>query len=439
MDEAGLTMSTVSFFNLFTDPNLLWVMGGSVLLGATAGIIGTFAVLRKRALTGDAIAHAALPGITTAFLITHSRSPFIIVTGALISSVLGMLCMEFLIRKTKIKEDSALAIVLSLFFALGIFQLTYIQKLGVGSQAGLDKLLFGQAASLVSGDVLQLGVVAACILVMVALFFRQLRLISFDSSFARASGLPARGYELLLGGAVVSSVVIGLQLVGVVLMAALIITPAAAARYWTHSLGKMLFLSGLFGAVAGIFGALISALAPRMPTGPWIVIVLSGIFFLSILFAPSRGMVFRFRAQQRRARRTKEENILRSLYKFEEQAGVQGEWLTFSALLEHRPMPLGTLEKVLFAMEGEGFVATQENKVKLTSEGRVRGERLTRLHRLWELYLTERINLPSDHVHSDAEEIEHILTPELEALLLEELGKRTIDPHGRTIPQRNHE
>jgi manganese/zinc/iron transport system permease protein len=416
------------------DPNVGWVLLGSILLGASAGIIGCFAFLRKRSLTGDALAHAALPGVTTAFLLAGSKDPLVILSGAMASCFLGYLSIEFLVHKTKIKEDSAFAIVLSLFFALGIFQLTYIQKLGIGSQAGLDKLLFGQAASLVRADVQRLGGIAAALLLFVALFFRKLKILTFDREFAQALGLRVRTYEAFLALAVVISVVIGLQLVGVVLMAAIMLTPAASARYWTEELWVMVCLAGTFGALSGIFGANVSYLAPRMPTGPWMVLGSTLLFAASVLFAPQRGFLARVMKRRRLKLRTNEENLLRTLYKIGETSKSAQGPVDRAAIFTFRNMNPLDFERTVAKLIQKGFVTEHADKLQLTEPGFAAAEKVTVRHRLWELYLTQRINVAPDHVHEDAEEIEHLLSPEMEQLLRSELGDQSVDPHGRAIP-----
>ncbi len=418
----------------FRDPNVNWVLSGCVLLGASGGIIGCFAFLRKRSLVGDALAHAALPGVTTAFLLTESRSPLIILGGAMISCALGFLAIEYLTKNTKIKPDSALAIVLSLFFALGIFQLTKIQKLPLASQAGLDKLLFGQAASLVRGDVILLGAIAISNILVISLLFRKLKLTTFDRHFARSIGVSLIAYDFITALLLVLSIVIGLQLVGVVLMAAVLVTPAAASRYWTDDLRTMVIISGLIGAVSAIVGVNVSYLAPRMPTGPWMIVSVSLIFLISVLFAPRRGVIFRIVRQQQVRSKVHDENVLRTFYKEGELLGNSFTVLEPSTVLKFRDMSEQQLQKSFRRLMRAGLLVSEKSGYRLTPAGFERGRHLTRLHRLWELYLTERIDIAPDHVHADAEEVEHILTAELAARLDEELRAPVIDPHGKTIP-----
>lgn len=419
----------------FSNVNALYVLGGCTLLGLGAGVLGCFAFLRKRSLLGDALAHAALPGVCAAFMLTGTKDPLVILLGAAVSCWLGALTIDFIVAYTRCKEESALGMVLSVYFGVGILMLTHIQGSGAAAQAGLDKFLFGQAASLVQKDVAVLGAVSAILIAAVALGYKELKIVSFDPAFARSMGLPVRALEIILASLVVLSVAVGLQAVGVVLMAAMLVTPAASARYWTDRLSVMLILAGLFGGLSGLLGALVSSLSPRMPTGPWMVVAASCIFAVSFAFAPERGVVSRMLRRRRFRRRTAEENLLRTLYVLGEK---DQRWLDarpVGDLLRYRPMRGSMLSRTLVRLSTRGLVKeTADGRVALTADGLARAAHLTRIHRLWELYLTRKLELAPDHVHDDAEEIEHIITPELEAQLVRVLESPDEDPHAQRIP-----
>lgn len=422
-------------FFTFPSVNIAYVLVGCVILGASAATVGCFTFLRKRSLIGDALAHAALPGVCMAFLLTGTKDPLIILLGATVSCWLGALCVEWIVRYTRCKEDSALGMVLSVFFGVGILLLTYIQQSGSAAQSGLDKFLFGQAASLIGRDVWVIGVVGALMCIGVVLAYKEFKLISFDPDFAAAIGLPSTVLEIVLATLIVLGVAIGLQAVGVVLMAALLVTPAAAARYWTERLNIMIILSAVFGAASGVIGAYVSYLSPRMPTGPWMVVAVSAVFLVSLLFAPRKGLVSRLSRHIRRQRRTAEENVLRTLYLLGERAGRWDIAHAPADILTQRTMAAGYLTDTLDRLERQGLVQeTSEGRFALTPAGEERGRRLTRLHRLWELYLTRKLEIAPDHVHDDAEEIEHIITPELEQRLVTVLEHPEEDPHGERIP-----
>ena len=289
--------------DLFFDYTLRTVALGAAILGIVSGMLGSFAVLRKQSLLGDAISHAALPGLVLAFLLTRSREPAVLMLGALATGWLATLFMLNITRTTRIKDDSALGLVLSVFFGLGLMLLTFTQRLPDATQAGLDKFLFGQAATLLQSDVITMAIIGLVALGLLVIFWKEFKLITFDSEFAASLGFPVRVLDVLLTTLLVIAIVIGLQTVGVVLMSAMIVAPAAAARQWTDKLNLMVILGGLFGALAGVTGTLISSSAERLPTGPVIVLCISIIVLISMLFATNRGLLWNWiRSQQNRGK-----------------------------------------------------------------------------------------------------------------------------------------
>jgi manganese/zinc/iron transport system permease protein len=288
-------------YDLFFDYTLRTVALGAAILGIVSGMLGSFAVLRKQSLLGDAISHAALPGIVLSFLVTRSREPIVLMVGALIAGWVATLFMLSILRTTRIKDDTALGLVLSIFFGLGLMLLTFTQRLPDATQAGLDKFLFGQAATLLQRDVITMAVTGLLALGLLVTFWKEFKLITFDPEYAASLGVPVRVLDVLLTTLLVIAIVIGLQTVGVVLMSAMIVAPAAAARQWTDKLNLMVLLGGLFGALAGVCGTLISSAAERLPTGPVIVLCISVIVLVSMLFATNRGLLWNWlRAQQNR-------------------------------------------------------------------------------------------------------------------------------------------
>ena len=301
------------FYDLIFDYTLRTVAIGSMIIGLVSGMLGSFAVLRKQSLLGDAISHAALPGIVLAFLITHSREPEVLMVGALIAGWLATLFMLAIIRTTRIKSDTSLGLVLSVFFGLGLMLLTFAQRRPDATQAGLDKFLFGQAATLLQSDVIMMSIIAAIALGLLAVFWKEFKLISFDTEFAASLGFPVRVLDVVLITLLVVAIVIGLQTVGVVLMSAMIVAPAAAARQWTDKLHIMVILGGLFGALAGVTGTLISGSLERLPTGPMIVVCVSLIVLFSMLFATNRGLVWNWFRARRNAHKLRARAVLADL------------------------------------------------------------------------------------------------------------------------------
>lgn len=422
--------------SIFTDPNLRFVLLGTMILGATAAIVGTFSFLRKRALVGDAIAHSILPGICFAFILSASKDPLILISGAMLSGWISIWLIDLIDRKSKLSSDTAIGLILSVFYGFGIMMLTFIQNSGNSSQAGLDKFLFGQAASLTQNDLLVFGSIGIVLILIVIAFFKEFMIISFNPDFAKVIGLPVKFLEFLLASITVLSVAVGIQAVGVVLMAALLITPAAGARFWTDNLVKMILISMLFGGLSGIAGSLISYSAPSMPTGPWVVMCLSIFSVASIWLAPKKGMLYKYKRQKRTEKKILKENILKTFYHAAEAKGNFYEGRSFVELAINRQLKSRVLNKGLFLLVRDNLVRKQDGIWYLTKKGLAEAIRIIRLHRLWEMYLNKRLKLQPDHVHNDAEAIEHIITPEIERLLEKDLGYPEKDPHESIIPNK---
>lgn len=425
-----------TFYNFFSgqDPNVKYVASGAMILSLAAAIVGCFTLLRKRALVGEAIAHAVLPGIALAFLTFQSKNPLLLLVGAFVTGWLSTVAIDFITSRSRIKPDSAIALVLSVFFGLGVVLLTVIQNSGMANQAGLDKFLFGKAASLLGQDLIIFGVISLLIISIVLLFYRELFLVSFDPEYAKVLGIPVKRYELLLSTLTVLTVATGIQAVGVVLMAALLITPGAAARHWTDKLSTMLLLAGVFGAFSGLGGAFISYSAQAMPTGPWIVVFVSLIAVTSFLIAPDKGIIARANKKRRHKIKMLEENLLKAFFQLGEQESNFYKRRTPEELAEFRSFS-DQLKKGLNRLSKKGLLVQESNQWQLTEEGYEYGARVVRLHRLWELYLNQYVRIAHDHVHHDAEAIEHIITPEIEEKLQELLDYPDSDPHQSTIPQ----
>ena len=341
---------------LFTDYTLRNVALGSATLGIVSGALGTYAVLRGQSLLGDAISHAALPGIALAFLLSGSKLPLVLMLGAAAAGWIATILVMSIVETTRVKYDSALGLVLSVFFGFGLVLLTFIQRRPDASQAGLDEFLFGQAAALIQRDVLTMAALGAVVLLGLALFWKEFKLLSFDADFGRSLGLPVRRLDVGLTTLLVVAIVIGLQTVGVVLMSAMIIAPAAAARQWTDRLGVMVGLSALFGAAAGVSGAVLSSAAAGLPTGPTIVICISLLVLVSLFLAPNRGLVWRWVRDWRNARRLRLEAVLLDLY---------------ALAIQHRRLDHPHDERVLAVMN-ELSGSTHRNLQALAERGLVR-------------------------------------------------------------------
>jgi manganese/zinc/iron transport system permease protein len=287
-------MSFTEYFELlFNDYTLRTISLGTAILGAICGMLGSFAVLRKQSLLGDAISHAALPGIAIAFLITGTKETNVLLIGALISGLIGAFWIRGITRRTHLKSDTALGLILSIFFGFGMLLLTYIQKQPNANQSGLDKFLFGQAATLLARDVWFMASVTLVCLLVLLLFWKEFKILLFDIDYAKTLGFNTKMIDILITSFIVLAIVLGLQTVGVVLMSAMLLAPAAAARQWTNSLGIMVVLAAIFGATSGVVGTAISASQNNLSTGPVIVLVAASFVVFSFIFSPSRGLLFR--------------------------------------------------------------------------------------------------------------------------------------------------
>lgn len=415
------------------DYNTRIVLSGTSLLGFAAGVLGCFTLLRKRALMGDALSHATLPGIGLAFMISvlaggTGKSLPILLTGAALSGVLG-LAMILLIRNlTRLKEDTALGIVLSVFFGAGIAVLGVVQRMGQGHAAGLESFIYGKTASMVASDAQLIAWVAVLVVLACALLFKEFRLICFDAGYAKSQGWPTILLDVMMMVLVIVITVIGLQAVGLILIIALLIVPAAAARFWTERLAVMLVIAGFIGAVSSLAGSALSALLPNFPSGAMIVLTATLLFLVSMFFGSERGVCIRWAARRTFERKVRRQHLLRAIFELAEGdelgAGALACPVRFKDLLAIRSWSAGSLSGEIGRAVKDGLVIdthTGGRKIKLTQAGFREAAQVVRQHRLWELYLITHADIAPSHVDRDADAIEHVLGPdmmaELEALL----------------------
>ena len=412
------------------------VMIGTALLGGMSGVMGSFAVLRRRSLIGDMLAHAALPGVCVAFLLLGSRNVLGLSLGALGSGLLAIGVVTIIVRWTRTKEDAALGIVLSTFFGAGVVLLSIIQKPGVGgNKAGLDSYLFGEPGSMITSDLILLACVAAFVLLTVVLLFKEYQLISFDSDFAQTQGWPTLWLDLAMMASLAVVTIVGLPIVGVILMAAMIILPASTARFWTQRLPIMLLLAAGFGVAAGVLG---TRLGRGLPAGAAIVLSASAFFVVSLLFAPQRGMLGRIFAEWQLRKRIQREHLLRSLYELSEPQLPTVPRLPIGKLRDYRHW--WSLEKLLRQAVETEMIDIRDKQVQLTPLGLHHAAELTRAHRLWETYLVQQAGIAADHVDRDADDVEHLLPRALLVHLEEKLAAEGRLPLAAPeVPESPHE
>lgn len=373
----------MEWLSILKDGNTQWVILSTLLLGIASGVMGSFALLRKQSLIGDAVAHSALPGICLAFMIMGEKDFFGLLVGAAVTGLIAAYLIQAVTRTSKIKEDTAICLFLSVFFGLGIVLLTKVAQMPSGNQSGLDHFIFGQAASLVGKDVRLMGGTAFVLILVITVFFKEFKLITFDAQFAKGVGLPVQRLNFLFLSLLVITVIVGIQAVGVILMAALLITPAISARYWTDSLHRMVAIAGVFGGVSGVVGTIISAMGKGLSTGPFIVLTASAIFVISILFAPSKGMISKGMERRRNDRIL----LRRSLLKASLGGGCR---------ISEMHVRLGTNERkmseAIHHCMHSGWLYSDGGEIVLTEQGRLQATHILyadELRELKEMYPAE--------------------------------------------------
>jgi manganese/zinc/iron transport system permease protein len=423
-----------SRFFTFRDPATRYGLAGSLLLGITCGLLGGFIVVRKMALMGDALSHAVLPGVAAGFLWNMSKDPVAIFVGATVAGLIGTAAVNLIKQTTRLKEDAAIGMVLASFYAVGICMVTMIQKLPTGNKSGIDKFLFGQAAAIGANDLVLMGAVAALSLAAVVALHKEFLLVSFDFEFGRSLGFPMQAIHYGLMLLLAFAVVISLQAVGVVLVSAMLITPAAAAYLLTDRMDRLLGLAAAFGMLAGAAGAFLSFLGNNLPTGPFMVLGVSVVFVAAFLFGPRHGVVSRWIRHGRRAARTGRENTLKAVYHVLEERNFKTEGVTLLELAQRRRETIEEARAEVRDLVRHGLATLDGETVYTTPAGHLRACEVVRNHRLWELFLTNEAHFAADHVHDDAEKIEHVLGENVVVEIERRLKFPKKDPHGKPIP-----
>ncbi len=420
------------------DYNTRVVIFGVATLGAASGLIGSFTLLRKRALMGDALSHASWPGITGAFVLAgilgiDGKSMPWLLAGATISGLLGVAAILLIRNQTRLKEDAALGIVLSVFFGAGVAMMGVIQQMDAGHAAGLEGFIFGKTASMRAADAKLIAIASLLVVIGCMALFKELQLLCFDEGFAGARGFPVILLDVGLMSMVVMVTIVGLQAVGLVLMIALMVIPAAAARFWTESMGRMLLLASVSGMFCSVAGGLASALLPRLPSGPMIVLACSGFFFVSMLLGTQRGVLIRLARRVRLNRRVDRQHLLRAMFERIEQVAdaedarkLRKTPVSLESLMSLRSWSMRRLNSAIDRAIEDDLVRRKGDDCRLTPSGFAEAVRLTRQHRLWEMYLIAYAEVATANVDRDADDIEHVLAPEVIDELEELLDAQSI-------------
>lgn len=440
----------------FTDPVLRAPTLASMLMCLAAGLVGVIVFLRKQSLLGESLSHASYPGVIIGvigagtFLSAETEGggvALFILAGAFLSALLGLWVINFMEQKLKVRMDSALCFVLSSFFGIGLTLASEVQFSYTSLYKQVQVYLYGQAATMTDIHVLVYGFLTIFILAIVIVLYKELKVITFDRDFAKSIGIKVRIIDTLFFTIVVLAVVVGIRSVGVVLMSAMLIAPPAAARQYTNHLSKMFLLSGVFGMFSGFLGNYFSveltnyfssqtpSIRLAFPTGPMIVMMSSLLFIIALLFAPERGVLLRYIRATRFRYRCVCENILKTLWR----AGLHAK-VSFEQISKYQQASSIYLRFILWCLVYNGWVKkVGPSLYQLTGEGQQWAAKIVRLHRLWEVYLADYIGIGVERVHRNAEEMEHIITPELEKELIVLLKNPKKDPHHQPIPSGEEE
>ena len=436
----------------FQDYNTRVVIIGATLLGLAAGLVGTFLLLRKRALLSDAISHATLPGIALAFIVMslllgNGKNLIGLIAGAAVFSILGTASVIFIQKYTRLKDDAALGIVLSVFFGFGIALMGLATRMETGNAAGLSSFIYGKTASMLFFDAMLIALTALGTIIFCILFFKEFALICFDEEYGATQGWPVTRLDFLMMGLVVVVTVIGLQAVGLILVVALLIIPAAAARFWTFRLRHMLWLSGAFGALSGMLGSAFSALMANLPAGAVIVLTASIIFLFSMTFGSARGILRLVIERFRLRKRILWENLLRDLYEWHESSHTASKVGSFPVtsevqspsvgdLLTRRSWSARQLQRTIKALTAsKNLIVGTDDRLQFTDQGIQAAQAIVRKHRLWEAYLISHADVATGMVDLSADRIEHVLDEEI----IRTLEALFPSVHPKELPKSLHE
>jgi ABC-type Mn2+/Zn2+ transport system permease subunit/Mn-dependent DtxR family transcriptional regulator len=399
----------------------------SVTIGISCGLIGTYIMLRRMSLIGDALAHAVLPGVVISFMIA-GKGELSLFAGAVVSGIVTSLLIGFVNRNSKIKEDTSIGIIFTGAFALGVLLVSQLKQVHID----LSSYLFGDVLGVSTGDIILSMAIMFVILICIILFYKQLLITSFDPTMAMTIGISVTVVHYLLMSLLSMSIVAGLQSVGVVLLVAMLITPPATAYLLTNNLKKILVLSSLVGVISSVTGLYLSYHF-NFSSGASIVLVAVVFFALAFIFSPKEGLLTRYFRRREAARIVMTEDVIKLSYRYRDLKSAAEIVEKISSELG---FGTGKTESLIREITAKGLVESDNGGFKLTEEGTKEALRLIRTHRLWETYITREHVTDIENIHSEAEKIEHVLPEELVDELDEELGFPEKDPHGSEIPRK---
>ena len=430
----------VPILDLLTDPIYRGPIWGALFMSISASLMGAINVARKKPLVSEMLAHACFPGVVVGtlfgalfFQYSDHLAFVLILIGASLFSLIAHSLFEKLIQ-SKLKADVALCYLGASFLGLGVLIASFMQKAHVLWYTKINVFFYGQASTMSDTHIWVYAGLSTLIALFLIICYKPLRLSCFDPSFARSIGVKTNGIMAIQSVLLTLSIVVGIRSVGIVLMTGMLIAPCVAARYLTDKFSSYLIVSLVFGVFSTLAGNVLainwpfeSSFAHFVPTGPTTVIVASLLAFEVMLFSPKKGILGRRARRRQFQRKCIRENILKALWKME--ASAESKHPSLKSLATKKEIKSLTRKLVL-----QGFIKKQNQKLTLTDDGAKKAAYIVRLHRLWELYLQEHLEYPKEEIHKNAEEIEHLITPEIEEKLTHLLADPKLDPHNMPIP-----
>ncbi len=418
----------MNWIELFQESWAMRALIASLLVGLMCGILGCFIVLRNMSLIGDALAHAILPGVVFAFLWVGAYNVVAFFTGSVIAGLVAAVSITWIQHNAKTKNDAAIGIVFTAMFSIGVMGISWISR-NEGVHLDLKDFLFGNVLGVSDEDLYLTAGVTIYVLLSVIVFYRYLFITTFQPIVAQTMGISVRLVHYFLMLLLAFAVVASLQTVGVILVVAMLITPASTALLLSDKLRKVLLLAAIIGMVSALLGLLLSIQFETTP-GPAMAVTATFFYLLAVFVAPQRGLLFKWYRKYQLRRRIQLEDILKRLFQRQEQANEPLEAATLTREMGIHPLQL---RRRLRAMRQLGWLTPTQH---LTEAGRAEALRLVRAHRLWETYLADKIGLHHEQVHDEAEHYEHLLSEELLDEVDKTLGFPDLDPHGEPIPSK---
>jgi ABC-type Mn2+/Zn2+ transport system permease subunit/Mn-dependent DtxR family transcriptional regulator len=399
----------------------------SSMVGLMCGILGCFIVLRNMSLLGDALSHAVLPGVFFAFLLVgYSTIGFFV--GSTVAGLITAFAISWIQQNVKTKNDAAIGIIFTAMFSIGVMGISWLNQ-SEGVHLDLKDFLFGNVLGISNEDIYLTFGIALYTMVCVFLFYRYLFITTFQPTIAETMGISAKTIHYFLMLLLSFVIVASLRTVGVILVVAMLITPAATALLLSERLKRVIVISAVIGVLSAALGLVCSIVLETTP-GPAMTLCATLFYFLAVLFSPTQGLLFKYNQNRIEKRRILREDILRQVIK------KQPEGTSIAALTERLNIPESRIQSTVNVMTKSNLITRMSDKVILTDAGINKAEQLVRAHRLWETYQVRKMGLDSNQIHNEADQIEHFLSEELLDEIDRELGFPTKDPHNSPIPSK---